>query len=201
MKILQRIVLFLIAFFSLVTFMAGCNYNSENSTIANGGDSLMTTHGLSGFSTLAQSLRATTKHSLVDITKITFFESYDMLTKNMVAINIADKNLFIAPHSFTYLDYETPDYEMTDKDVNVVLDILNRHDVLNWNNCYGSLADDSPDTMDDSSGWNLCIQYSDNTVNLYVGHGLRSEGLFPKGFELFVEEITTFTHSRQPNNG
>jgi len=151
---------------------------------------------LSNFDDLDDLPSAITQHSLTDITKILSYEHYDMQRQNGTAIDIQNKNLYTEPE-IGYIRLAEPDYNMTDEDVETVLNILDKYDVLNWDSTYGEKPDDDPDNvMDGDANWYLYIQYSDGTVSGIQGYGRYSES-YPEGAESFMDEMIAFTYSKK----
>jgi hypothetical protein len=48
----------------------------------------------------------------------------------------------------------------------------------------------------DGGGWALYIQYSDNTVDRFIGY-MGYTDIYPDTYTTFVDEILTFTHSKR----
>lgn len=167
----------------------------STSTTNGGNDTTMVITELNGFGTLGKSTQTTVVHSLQDIAKIMFYEWGDMQVQNAVAIDIANRRLFIDPVIDSYLDYTEPDYIMTDEDVASVLDILTENKIFEWNFEYGK-KDDDPNVMD-GGGWVLYIQYNDNTITKFTGTNSGDGNHHPDTYASFVQEIVEFSRSKE----
>ena len=185
----------LFVLFIVCVILCSCTNNTEESI---GGNMSMVNVELCGFSELREAERTTAAHALEDITKIMFYEHEDLQQLNGIAIDIYNRQLFTHPIVDGNLGYREPNYNMTVKDVEEVLTILEKYNILNWNETY---FDESLTEEEEWEAytWVLFIQYSDGTVQRFAGMGSYSVSK-PENFDEFVEEMINFTHSRVPNN-
>ena len=154
--------------------------------------------GLDGFYTMVtQSDLAQEAHPLSDVTKILCYENQSMRSLYTFAIDIAGRGVFTEPNLSSSLDRREPNYHMTDADVDEVLAILERNDVLAWNPEYGDVQTYQDGVMDGGGGWALYLQYSDNTVSHFCGTGSMYEGGHPDTYGSFIKELTDFVDSKK----
>ena len=182
---------------SLPGCTAGTQDEGEDS-VTNDTETITNDTGLDGFyAMIMQSDLAQEAHPLSDVTKVLCYESKDTLGLYTFAIDIAGKGMFIEPSLSLSLDYDEPDYHMTDADVEEVLAILERNDVLAWDPVYGDMTDPGEGAQDGWGGWFLYIQYSDNTVSYFCGTGSMYEGGHPDTYGSFIKELTDFVDSKK----
>jgi len=181
-----------------VTCIIFCSCTKKNVEESIGGNMSMVNVELCGFSELREAERTTAAHALEDITKIMFYEYAYQRQFNEVAIDIHNRRLYTYPVISSTLDRRTPDYEMSIEEIEEVLTILEKYNILNWNETY---FDESLTEEEEWEAytWVLFIQYSDGTVQRFAGMGSYSVSK-PENFDAFVEEMINFTHSRVPNN-
>jgi len=176
---------------SLPGCKAGTQDEEESPTVEKGNVAVDNTE-LDGFYAMMQSEVATKEHALGDVTKVLLYENRNMLILHEEAIDIGNKRMFTEPMINSMLDYDEPDYHMTDADVDEVRAILERNDVLAWAPVYGKMIDPGEGAVDDSGGWFLYLQYSDNTVSRFCGNGE-----YPDTYGSFIEELTDFVDSKK----
>jgi len=173
-----------------------CSCTNKNINESTGSDISMSNTELCGFGELQQAERATETYALEYITKVMFFESYDEQLHNVVAIDLYNEQLYTYPTINRYLDSNMPDYEMSDNDIEYVLALLEKYEVLQWNSVY---TESEEIEYEDGYSWILYIQYSNNTVSVFGGSGVSSANVTPENFDEFVDDMINFTHSRVPN--
>lgn len=169
---------------------ASIETSPNNSNSQQESDTPMGTNQINGFDTLKNAPLASEVHESSDIIKILFYEAFDGQTHNAIAIDIGSKMLYTNP-DINFLDLDAPDYSMTDDDIQIVLDILDNNNILDWNAVYSVDAE-----YEDGYGWVMYIQYSDGTVNRFIGSGPVKDSVIPENFDVFVEEMITFIKAK-----
>lgn len=184
-----------------IILVSGCDYSK---TVDSEREVEMTEkETLDGFYDLFKSEQANTGHSLDDITKVMYDDVYEMANSSCIAINVGDKGMFINRRIHSSLKFREFDYIMSDSDINEVRAILEKYDVMNWEDEYGTYipvadADDPNISIDGGGGWTLVIQFSDNTVKRINGFYDGDEE-YPENYEEFVKELEEFVDSKEPN--
>jgi len=177
---------------SLPGCRAGTQDEKENPTVEKEDVAVDNTELYGFYTMVTQSDLAQEPHPLSDVTKVLCYESSNTLVLYTFAIDIAGKGMFIEPIINSMLDYYEPDYHMTDADVDEVLAILERNDVLAWNPEYGDMTSPGEGAVDGWGGWALYLQYSDNTVSHFCGNAE-----YPDTYGSFIEELTDFVDSKK----
>ena len=152
--------------------------------------------GLPTFGELEYSQETIGIHTLSDITKIYFYEGTSTETRREIAIDIGNRRLHTWPKISIYLDSNNTDYIMTEEEVEYVLNLLEKYDVLSWGRIT---TENTESTVGVTYSWVLYIQYSDGTISYFNGYGAHPTEVQPENFNEFVEDMINFTHSRVPN--
>jgi len=147
-----------------------------------------------GFENLNKAARTEAVQPLKNAIKILFKESEDMQEKNVVAIDMGNKELYLKP-DLASIDFTTADYAMSDEEIKDVLGILKKYNVQEWNKKYSDGEDE--ENYSDGYGWNLYIQYEDGTVESHSGKGMSKVDSIPAEFDKFISELTTFVKERK----
>ncbi|MBC2019810.1 hypothetical protein HCA81_02050 [Listeria booriae] len=145
------------------------------------------------FSRIGKLKIATQTQELNRVVKILFYEAGDMQYKNVVAIDIGNKVMYLDPHVQT-VGREMPNYNMMDSDIEQVRSIFQKYDIQKWKAEY-SVEDRS--TYEDGYGWIMYLEYADRTVEKHEGFGTTKSDVIPSNFNDFVDEIIGFVNTKK----
>lgn len=163
----------------------------NNSNFQQGSDDTLNNNPINGFDTLHTAPPASGSHETSDISKILFYETYNQEVHNAIAVDIGSKMLYTNP-DINFLDLDEPDYQMSEEDVQIVLDILQKYNVMAWDELYTEEAE-----YEDGYSWIMYIQYADGTVNSFAGRGPSKNSVVPEKFDAFVDEMMEFIKTRK----
>ena len=184
---IKRLILAALLVFGCMT-VTGCDaFSGRNKTINE--------IELDGFaSMLTEYNTAATRHQVDEVTKIVYIEHGHTTVYRQAAIDLFNKRIYINPSMSQTMDDNEPNKSLSDAEVKEARSILDQNGVLEWENEYGSLLDlDKKDIVFVSVGWSLYLQYSDNTVDRFIGYGT----CIPDTYETFVEEILAFANAKR----
>ncbi|WP_314062510.1 hypothetical protein [uncultured Vagococcus sp.] len=194
-----------IYFLTVLTLLSACSNNNvktskeektmESSSMINANQ----VPPVSDFEKLRRNKQSITskEQGVEEIAKFYFYEINNLAWERLIAVDLANKGLFLNPGDST-IGVAELDEALTEKDIQVVEDIFIKNNVTDWLTDY-SYGDKQ--VLDEMGGegynWQLCIQYNDGTAFYKSGKGTSKEEIQPEGYQKFVDELEEFVNSKK----
>ncbi len=143
--------------------------------------------------------KATTKHTIEDVTKIIYRSGERGEYRDSFAIDIGAQEMYTTT-TVPPSEFDDADYAMTEEEINEVLALIDEYNVLSWDSSYGiDYRGEGVLLHYGDTGWNLSIQFSDGTRLISLGYNNAYVEDLPKGRLAFVEALREFIESKEPN--
>lgn len=106
-----------------------------------------------------------------------------------IAIDIANNEIYVEPDVKLFgVEFETERKKVDD--IDKVLELLDKYDVLNWQNYYSNVKDYH--SYEDGASWSLMVQYEDGTTEEFYGKGTFFREIIPDHYEDFMKELGNY---------
>ncbi|MGC6768148.1 hypothetical protein ACYSNR_14245 [Enterococcus sp. LJL128] len=134
-----------------------------------------------------------TKKTVTDIRKIIYKESglYDIYTTQEFFADLKNKNMNLYPFRNTG-DIE-PDWNLTEKDVTKIHNIIEDNNVLDWKKSYGTEPDPER-TSNSEAFWTLLLVFNDDTNQIHKKYYGDDS---PMEYENFIKELLAFREEKR----
>ncbi len=143
-------------------------------------------------------LRITSEEQGVEeMAKFYFYEINNLAWERLIAVDLANKGLFLNPGDST-IGVAELDGALTEKDIQVVKDIFIKNNVTDWLTSYSYGDKQMLDEMGgEGYNWELGIQYIDGSAFYKRGKGTSKKEIQPEGYQTFVDELEGLVNSKK----
>lgn len=149
---------------------------------------------VSDFYELGSLPKAKKEQSLDNIVKIYFAERHNLENKNKIAIDLGNKGLYLEPE-FEIIGHDPLDYELSNKEIEEIKEILSRNKMDTWEVDY--IAEYDEEVGEAAYNWLLRVQYINGEIYNKQGKGNDKQKIEPEGYQSFVNELTTFVEKKK----
>ncbi|MHC5217820.1 hypothetical protein ACYSNR_14255 [Enterococcus sp. LJL128] len=135
---------------------------------------------------------AQVKKEISEIRKLIMIHSgYKSLYDNQdFAANLTQQTMYLYPW---LIGTTEPDWELTEKDVSKIQNIIEDNNVQNWNRIYG-VKPDPERTSNSEAAWTLILVFNDDTVEIHEKYYGEDS---PKEYENFKKELLAFREEKR----
>ncbi|BAC14732.1 hypothetical protein [Oceanobacillus iheyensis HTE831] len=162
--------------------------NIEDNEDDKGEDDNMSEIDIYNFKNIEKAPVASETQPLEKVIKIFFDETSMDAPYQAIAIDIKSNEIYKNP-IISRRGLRAQDGIIEVNSTAEVYDILEKHDVQNWEEDY-TFEDTS--TYEDGYSWRLWLQYEDGTIEKHGGKGTDVDKLTPDNFTTFVDELREF---------
>ncbi|MGC6768147.1 hypothetical protein [Enterococcus sp. LJL51] len=134
-----------------------------------------------------------TKKTVTDIRKIVYSESgfIDMYENQEFFADLENKNMNLYPYR-NVGDIE-PDWNLTEKDVTKIHNIIEDNNILDWKKIYGTEPDPER-TSNSEAFWTLLLVFNDDTNQIHKKYYGDDS---PMEYENFIKELLAFREEKR----
>jgi hypothetical protein len=181
-----------IIFCIVLTACESIKKEGEGSGMSNGKESEksgMSDTRADGFQELSELPKSTRQQSPDSVIKIMFYESQNMQQKNVTALDLGNKKMYLHPKVQT-VGIAEPDGTLSEDDIAEIIAILEENNVQEWKDSYQDAAENA--SYEDGYSWTLILEYEDRTVEWHTGSGPSKQDVVPDEFDQFTADLIAF---------